>query len=216
MTVTCNIMSYRYGHLTAHCVDSILCQSRPFDVVRVFDDGVGDCMHIAKLYPEVELIQRNTNFGVTANFEDALASTETDYVIFLGADNWLRADALELLTTALPSDIVCYHIALTGTERERFARSRDADAIHEGLRIWKFPESVTVAQMRKGNRVHGSSLYRVAAGKAAGYRHMGPVENPQEDWGLFTQMLQNGARYSLVPHPLLYYRRHRENFIDYQ
>ncbi len=44
MKLTVNIISFRYGHLVANAVESVLAQTRQAGVtLRVFDDGVGDC-----------------------------------------------------------------------------------------------------------------------------------------------------------------------------
>ena len=42
-TITVVIASYQYGHLAAHCIESVLCQSRKPDKILFVDDGVGDC-----------------------------------------------------------------------------------------------------------------------------------------------------------------------------
>jgi hypothetical protein len=42
-----------------------------------------------------------------------LNRVETDYVMFLGADNWLRSDTLQMLSQ-YKEDIITYDIMLTG------------------------------------------------------------------------------------------------------
>jgi len=209
--LTVNIMSYKYGHLVAHCVDSLLSQTKVPDVIRVYDDGVGDCKHIKDLYPEVELIERPENLGTTKNFQDALERTTTEYVLFIGADNWLHQDAIRLLSEK-KADIICYDIALTGTEKDKFAQRLNTELV-DGYLIWEFQYEVTPEQMKSRNRIHGSSMYRTEVAKKYGYIQKGQDKNPQEDWGLFQKMIEGGATYDLVPKPLLFYRRHRENFI---
>ena len=75
-SITINIVSYRYGHLVAHCLESVLGQTVKPDVIRVYDDGVGDCRHIKQLYPEVEFIERKGNLGIIANFNQALEQNQ--------------------------------------------------------------------------------------------------------------------------------------------
>ena len=79
MSITVNIMSYRYGHLVSQCVDSILSQTKKADVIRVYDDGIGDCGHVKDLYPGVELIERKKNMGTAKNFQDAMKIARTGY-----------------------------------------------------------------------------------------------------------------------------------------
>ena len=210
--ITVNIMSYKYGHLVAQCVDSIVNQTLKPDIIRVYDDGIGDCKHIKDLYPNVELIEREENMGTAKNFQDALERTETDKVMFIGADNWLRQDTLETLNN-VDADIVSYHILITGTEGDEFANKVSAVERHEGYKVWKFRDTVTAKMQDGGNFIHGSVLYNTKLAQEHGYVQMGGDANPQEDWGLFREMMNAGAKYELVDKPFLYYRRHRENFI---
>lgn len=204
-------MSYKYGHLVSQCVESILSQTRVPNVINVYDDGVGDCEHVKHLYPEVNLIQRPINLGTTKNFQDALERVDTEYVLFIGADNWLRQDAIEKIMQHT-EDIITYDIYLTGTEHKDFARRVSANKMEQGYPVWEQKDEMTIKQMKSRNWIHGSSAYRVS--KAKGYIQMGANNTPQEDWGLFKQMIEDGATYKRIPESLLYYRRHRENFIQ--
>lgn len=207
MTNTCVIASYKYGHLVAHAVESVLSQTVPFDEVVVIDDGVGDCRHIEDLFPEVELVERPENLGTVENFQQALMDVDTDRVMFLGADNWLRPDTLERLQE-YDHDIVSYDIALTGTEQHQFAKHTRA-VFHQdkGYYIWTFEPG----DINQANYIHGSSLYNVKKAQKVGYKASGRA-NTEEDWMLFKGMLENGATHRHVSEPFLYYRRHRENF----
>ena len=51
--ITVVIASYGYGHLAAHCIESILSQSVPPARVLFVDDGAHDCLHLEHLYPEI-------------------------------------------------------------------------------------------------------------------------------------------------------------------
>lgn len=185
MTTTCCIMSYKYGHLAAQAIESVLYQSQPFDVVRFFDDGVGDCKHLEGLYPEVEFIHRPWNLGVIHNFNDALNRTTTDKVMFLGADNWL---APWTLATCLQSeaDIISY---------------QGWKVVPGNYEPWNIEQA------------HGSSLYDVKLAKeAGGYAHSGN-EHAEEDSVLFSRMLKKGAVLEVIQLPMLYYRfGHRTNY----
>ena len=168
---------------------------------------MGDCRHIPKLYPEVEFIEREHNKGIVANFNDMLQRVETPRVLFLGADNWLRQDALELVS-APDADIVSYDIALTGTERRRLAESTAKTNSRQGYPIWRFDEK---GDMNVDNFIHGSSLYNADLAKRCGYAASGRGRS-EEDWVLFRRMLKAGATHTHLRKALLYYRRHRENF----
>jgi glycosyltransferase involved in cell wall biosynthesis len=202
--ITVVIASYRYGHLAAHCIESVLCQTKKADRILFVDDGIGDCHHLPKLYPSIEYVMRENNLGTVANFQDMLNRVETDRCLFLGADNWLRADTLELLDNH-QSDIVTYDIVVTGELRETFARYHQKDMTpYQGDFYWS----------RKMVH-HGSMLYNTnLAKKVGGYAPSGGI-NSEEDLVLWQRMLSANASVSHINEGLLYYRRHNENFIKY-
>jgi len=209
MTYSVVISSYRYGHLAAHCIESVLCQTEQFDQIWFVDDGVGDCKHLEKLYGDrVKFIFRENNLGVVANFDDMLQRVETDFVMFLGADNWLSSDTLECLKKKSNDiDIVTYDIVITGELRDQ---------------IWKFYSYA--CQDYHGDyywsremQHHGSMLYRVELAKRVGsYAHNLSSNRTDEDQNLWDKMIKEGARVSHVPRGFLYYRRHKENFFKYE
>ena len=200
--VTVVVASYKYGHLAAHCIESLLSQTRLPDRVLFVDDGVGDCKHLPRIYPTVDYVMREVNMGTAENFQDMLMRVDTQYTMFLGADNWLRSDTIEKLMEKTPeADIVTYEIMVTGEHKMNHPDAHAPDAIHGGDVWWR----------RQGH--HGSMLYRTSYGQAAGYGRREGRANSEEDWVLWDRMKEMGARIFHVPEPLLYYRRHRENFI---
>lgn len=200
------IASYRYGHLAAHCIESILSQTVAPTRVIVVDDGAGDCAHLPKLYPWMEFVLRDTNLGISRNFQDILDRIETEYAIFLGADNWLRSDAIELLS-AQTADIVTYDITVTGPLRNEIKRRHPGEVTaRQGDLYWS-----------RKNKHHGSMMYRARLAKEVGYANR--VEGspyPEEDWNLWNRMRENGATVAHIDQALLYYRRHYENFLKYK
>lgn len=199
MTITVVIASYKYGHLAAHCIESVLSQSRLPDHILFIDDGAGDCLHLPKLYCEVEFLLREKNLGVVDNFQDALSRTETDKVLFIGADNWLRSDALELLAE-VDADIVTYDIHVTGELKDEILLRHPTEVKrYQGDWYWS----------REAGH-HGSMLYDTKMAQAVGYSS--PPGRTIEDLVLYDGMIANGAKREHLAEPLLYYRRHLENF----
>lgn len=202
--ITVVIASYRYGHLASHCIESLLSQTRKPEQILFVDDGAGDCEALPALYPEVKFLLREKNLGVVANFQDMLERVESEYVMFVGADNWLRSDAIELLSAAR-TDIVTYNIVITGELKQQIAhRFPHATRALHGDYYW-----------RRAGEHHGSMLYRTSLGRQVGYsrREGGHPEHPQEDWSLWEKMIAARASVSHLDQALLYYRRHRENFL---
>ena len=134
--ITVVIASYRYGHLAAHCIESLLSQTQAPTKILFVDDGWGDCQHLPMLYPSVEFILRPKNLGTVVNFQDMLDRVETEYVLFIGADNWLRSDAIELLSHA-KTDIVTYDIMVTGELKDEIlVRVPGETEPHQGDLYW--------------------------------------------------------------------------------
>ena len=184
-TSSCVIASYRYGHLAAQAIESVLHQTKHFDHVLFVDDGVGDCAHLPEIYPEVEFVLRPENLGTVANFNDALSRVETERVLFLGADNWLHHQCLETVS-AVDAEIVSYRAWL----------------IRDGpYELWD------------PGVPHGSALYDVASARSVGGYVASGNEHTEEDTVMFRRMAAEGARTVLLEDPLLFYRwRHRRNF----
>jgi glycosyltransferase involved in cell wall biosynthesis len=203
--ITVVIASYKYGHLAAHCIESLLAQTIPPARILFVDDGGLECIHLPGLYPDIEYILRHKNLGVVDNFQDILSQIKTEYVLFIGADNWLRSDAIELLSNA-STDIVTYDIVVTGELKEEILERVPGETVpYQGDLYWDRQE-----------QHHGSMMYRTALGQKIGYKkRYEDGAHPQEDWNLWDKMLEQGASVASIKEGLLFYRRHRENFLKY-
>lgn len=204
-TVTVVIASYKYGHLAAHCIESVLSQTVKPDKILFVDDGVGDCKHLTKLYPSVEFVLRKKNLGTVDNFQDMLNRVDTEYCMFLGADNWLRSDAIELLINK-DADVVTYDIIITGEIKDELLEGwEDKMTPYQGDFYWN----------REGNH-HGSILYKVDLAKKIGYKKYKEGHRySTEDLRLWNGFVELGAKIAYVEEGLLMYRRHKENFNKY-
>ena len=203
--ITVIIASYKYGHLAAHCIESLLSQTTTPARILFVDDGGLDCNHLPILYPNIEYILRSENLGVVDNFQDMLSRVNTEYVLFIGADNWLRSDAIELLSNA-STDIVTYDIVVTGELKEEILIRVPGETLpYQGDLYWN-----------RQDQHHGSMLYRTAFGQKIGYkkRYEDGI-HPQEDWNLWDKMIEQDATVASLKEGLLFYRRHRENFLKY-
>lgn len=213
MTYGLIISSYKYGHLAAHAIESALSQTKPFDKIWFVDDGAYDCRHLWRLYEErVEFVYRQENLGIVANFNDMLHLVNTDYVMFLGADNWLRSDALEQIHNALISNselnpkVCVYDIMVTGELKNELLPTYQLQMhLNSGDLYWN----------RKGFH-HGSMLYHLkTAIELGGYAHNRTSHRTDEDMNLWDKFMKAGHKAIHVPQALLYYRRHKENFNKY-
>lgn len=198
------ISSYRYGHLAAHAIESALSQTLPFSEIHFVDDGAGDCRHLPILYTDVNFVLRKENLGIVKNFQDMLSRVRARRVMFLGADNWLRDDACQLLSAA-EADVVTYDIMVTGVLRDEILM-RHPNEVHAAYGSWYWDRS-------KGH--HGSMVYDVELAKSVG-GYESPPGHTIEDLILYKKLRRAGATRTHLSLPLLYYRRHNENFYKYQ
>ena len=205
--ITVVIASYGYGHLAAHCIESLLSQTVPPERILFVDDGANDCLHLEQIYPEIEFVHRPKNLGTVANFQDMLERVKTEYVMFVGADNWLRSDTIEMLSKE-KADIVTYDIVVTGELKDEILNRVPGESFKvNGDHYWS-----------RKDKHHGSMMYKTNLGKRIKYEKRFPnsSSHSQEDWRLWDLMLASGASVSSISEGLLFYRRHRENFLKYE
>lgn len=212
-TISVCIFSYKYAHLLAHALESVLCQTRKADKIYVIDDaakdGVDKVLEKYKGYNIIPIL-RDENLGIAENFQDVLMRLDTTHALMLGADNYLHPKTLETVSQH-EEDIVSYDIILFGTEAEKFAHQRAAIA-KDGYYIWKFQKG----NIRHGNYIHGSSLFNVELAKKFGYKKNPESKLSEEDYMLWKAMILEGdASHHHCNVPLLYYRRHENNFQKY-
>lgn len=188
-------MSYRYGHLASHAIESVLCQTKPADEIVVVDDGAKDFPK-QPIYRGVDYVMRHKNLGIVKNFNTTLNQVTTDRVLFLGADNWLHPKTLELLSES-DADIITYDTYMVGP----WVMGDRAQYEQDGYPV----------QQMNGTP-HGSSLYNVKLAREVGGYEASGNEKSEEDSVLFGRMIEAGARVDYLQRPLLYYRKHEANF----
>lgn len=201
MSLTIVVCSYKYGHLASQAIESVLAQTVKPDKILFVDDGVGDCKHLPNIYPEIEYVFREKNLGTVDNFQDMLNRVTTDYVMFLGADNWLETNTVEELTKN-SADIIMYDIIVTGEHKEEILKRHPSEVTKWGGDY----------RWDRSSGHHGSMMYKASKAKEVGGYNAGYGERTLEDKSLYDRMINNGGTKVHIPKPLLHYRRHRENF----
>ena len=104
--------------------------------------------------------------------------------------------------------IVTYDIVVTGELKDEILERVPGESIKiNGDHYWN-----------RKDKHHGSMMYRTSLGKRVKYekRFPGTTSHSQEDWRLWEMMLADGASVSSIAEGLLFYRRHRENFLKYK
>ena len=197
-TVTIIITNYNHGDLLPRAVASVLSQTRPADRVVVIDDCSTDRSEtvLAQLAATVEVIRREINGGVVAARNQALAAVETEFVVFLDADDELLPDFLKVTLRAFrrrPNSrlaVVYTPARMTNGSAHGYMHSRGFDR----------------SRLAQQNYIANTSLIRRAAlldvgGYAAEMEKVG-----HEDWDLFLTLAERGWRGRLVARPLFLYR----------
>jgi glycosyltransferase involved in cell wall biosynthesis len=219
-TVSVIVASYNYGRFLSDAVESVLDQTLvPHEILIIDDCSQDNTLEIgeyyAYLYPERVKYHRNVrNLGIIENFRTAVSLSRGELICVLGADNRLRCDYLEKTYTVLennPDVAVAYtdyvlfgseagHVYTLFPETWRGGREEDFYTI-------RFPE-FDPEELKRGNYIHGSSLYRRTAYETVG----GYVKdkNP-DDYSLFSRMVQAGLKAYKANGAILEYRQHSEN-----
>lgn len=217
--ITVIIASYKYGHLAGHCIETILSQTRRPEKILFVDDAAGDCNHLPELYPQIEYVFRETNLGTVANFNDMLQRVETDRYMFIGADNWLRSDAIERIMNEEEADVVTFDIVVTGTGLKTFEKIRvPGHDIKKNVLVKTnvgAPLNPDFYWSRKIGH-HGSMVYKTSLAKRFGFKaHQDAPKYTEEDKVLFENAQKVNATITHIPEGLLYYRTHNKNFNQY-
>jgi glycosyltransferase involved in cell wall biosynthesis len=52
------IASYKYGHLAAHCIESVLSQSKMPNTIFFVDDGAMDCgQNLGQVFKKIKIVR---------------------------------------------------------------------------------------------------------------------------------------------------------------
>ena len=225
-TIGVVIPCYNYGRYLGEAAESVLRQTIPADRVLIIDDGSTDdtaaiATALAQTRPElITFVQNETNLGIVATFNKALGLMDTDYVVFLGADNRFVANFLECCAEVLDSDervgVAYTDFALFGLRAPvvhgQFPEEMRGDVLSDTFWLVHFPADAehVIETMAAGqqNLIHGTSMFRRQAWlDAGGYRELADCP---EDFDLFRRILASGWRPKKATGTWLEYRHHSE------
>ena len=96
---------YKVEQYLCQCLDSILSQTfTDYECILVDDCSPDNCPEICDEYAAKDkrfrVIHKNKNEGLSAARKTGMQSVKTEYVTHVDSDDWLPADALELLMIA--------------------------------------------------------------------------------------------------------------------
>jgi len=85
---------YKFGHLLAECVESILAQSyQDFEVLIMDDNSPDNTPEVARSFkdPRVKHVRNEPNLGHLSNYNKGIALARGEYVWLISADDRLRS-----------------------------------------------------------------------------------------------------------------------------
>jgi glycosyltransferase involved in cell wall biosynthesis len=168
--VTLVVPNYNHARYLPESLGSVAAQTRAPDRVLIIDDAsTDDSLAVISRFvadrPGWELIRHDKNKGVVAGQNEAVASTDTDWIGFLGADDALHPNYLER-TLAQAADfpdagLICGCTEIIGTRKLRALRPI---MLPERRSAFLKPEDVRKALRVGDNYFSGTvSLYRSSA-----------------------------------------------------
>jgi teichuronic acid biosynthesis glycosyltransferase TuaG len=190
---------------TLHSVRS---QTYPDWEVVAVDDGSSDetWSVLDAAGPRVRALRNDTAAGPAAARNRALAQATGELVVFLDADDLLRARYLE-------SQIACFETARRSgrnvglvtcdallLDADGYARHTYLDTIRDRRR------PLTLSLVLTRNPIYIASLVPTAVGESVGW--FDPELFGTEDFGLWVKILERGYEAVRNPEPLAVYRRH--------
>ncbi len=93
------IPNYNGKHLLATCLDSILPQLNPDDLITIIDNGSqdGSVAFLREKYPRINLVLHSDNRGFSAAINAGIAATRQPFIFLLNNDTELESDCLPSL-----------------------------------------------------------------------------------------------------------------------
>lgn len=188
------IPCYNYAAHVAEAIESVLGQTLPPDEIIVINDGSTDnSLEIIEKYKDRIKIIDQKNSGVIKTKNRGLNEINTDWVIFLDADDKLRRSYIRRFYDQQRihnADVVYCSMKFIGEDKGVF-KSRPFTA-------WS---------LRRGNYINNSALMRRdLLLQVGGYKTA--MDFGYEDWELYLALAEIKARFRYLNRPLLYYRRH--------
>ena len=218
------VPSYNYGAFLAEAAESVLRQRIQPNRILIIDDASTDDTEaigrsLQQSHPRLVTFERNKkNRGIVGTFNKAVEMMETDYVVFLGADNRFLSNYLEKCSEVLDSDpavgVAYTDYALFGPRAPivhgQFPEQRRGRVLHDTFWLIHFPEQpgevTRLMAAGKENVIHGSAMFRRQAWvDAGGYRKF---EEYPEDFDLFRRILKAGWKPQKARGTYLEYRHH--------
>lgn len=200
-TVTVIIPCFNHGRFIREAVDSALRQSAADVRVVVVDDGSTDgstpaaCDDCAS--DRVRILHQ-PNRGLPAARNAGAVGADSEYLVFLDADDWIE-----------PAFVSRLHAELGGAGAEVSHAYCQERLVEQGAGIWKVPDWDPLLMMISNLHPVTALVRRRCFEAAGGFDEM--MTGGYEDWDLWLRFVERGWRGVRLREPLFVWRRHSPN-----
>jgi glycosyltransferase involved in cell wall biosynthesis len=197
--VTIAIPCYNHGRFIGQALASAFSQTLPAAEVIVVDDGSSeDILSVVMEFPVRYL--RVSNRGLPGARNTALMNARGRAFLPLDSDDWIESTYIEK-TLPLLEDVVCVGLQEFG---ER------AGTYKPGCELGI--EKLTVEAERTSNRLFYCSLFRTSLLREVGGYNSRMIHG-YEDWDLWVDLMQRGAKIAAVDEVLFHYRTRKDSML---
>ncbi len=190
---------FNLGRFLGEALESAFAQTVPAVEVIVVDDGsTEDILPIVAQWPARYI--RVANRGLPSARNVGLMNARGRAFLPLDADDWIDPTYIEK-TLPLLEDVVCVGLQEHGTRNGTYTPGCDL-----GL------ENLTLEAERASNRLFYCSLFRTSLLREVG-GYNGRMVFGYEDWDLWVDLMQRGARITSVDEPLFHYRTRADSML---
>lgn len=202
--ITVVVPAYNAADYLPRCLESLLIQKRPIEIIVVNDGSTDETGRIAAEYAAwydnvLAVNQKNAGSGMAR--KAGLALVRTPYVGFCDADDWADADMYEKLHDALVTsgaDVACCGMALDWPDRsERMAQSHETGTVlnaEEAMRSLHRREDVF---QYVNNKIYKRELFEGVLIRSKNF--IG------EDYAVVTQVLDKAEQIVVLNEALYHY-----------
>lgn len=186
------IPCYNQARFLRTALDSAVNQTVPALEVIVVDDGSTENVgSVVVEYPGVRYL-RVANRGLPGARNTGLMNARGHAFLPLDADDWIEPTFLEK-TLPLLEDVVCVGLEEFGERHGTYMPGCEL-----GL------ENLTLEDERRSNRLFYCALFRTSLLKEVG-GYNGQMAHGYEDWDLWIDLMQRGAKLAAVNEVLFHY-----------
>ncbi len=210
------VPNYNHASFLSESLTSIASQTTAPDEVLIIDDASTDdsvrvITEFIASHPTWKLVRHDERLGVNVTQNEGIHQVQSDWILFLGADDELHptylAKVVDQLSRGPDAGLVCACVELIG----RTERNNLRPPIIPSAEPRYFPSEMYKRLLRSGDNYHIGTvtLYRRTALMAFGGFDPG-LESLAD--GVLARQIALRYGFSFIPEVLGYWRRHGDNY----